>query len=53
VNRYSHYVFLDSYVFVGVTSVQFSHQLPPEIEMAITNNRESVGPESSADCLVP
>jgi len=37
----------------GFTSVQFSLQLPPEIEMAITNNRESGGPESFADCLVP
>jgi hypothetical protein len=52
-NRYIRFVFLDSYVCVGVTSLQFSHQLPPEIEMAITNNRESGGPESSADCLVP
>jgi len=53
VNHFIHYVVLDSYVCVGVTSVQFSHQLPPEIKMAITNNRESGGPESLADCLVP
>ena len=48
-----HYIVLDSYFCVGVTSVQFSLQLPPEIKMAVTNNRESGAPESSADCLVP
>jgi hypothetical protein len=48
VKHYIHYIVLDSYICVGVTSVQFSLQLPPEIKMTITNNRES-----SAVCLVP
>lgn len=53
VNCCIRYVDLDSCVCVGFTSVQFSLQLPPEIKMSLTNNRESGGPESSADCLVP